>query len=86
MKFPLNDFLQSLQYGNIPDETLYFVKSCLLDLIGVAAAGSTTTLSSIIRQYAVDHFGVGQKSAQLFFDSRTTSPVRAVLANATKID
>ena len=66
MKFPLNDFLQSLQYGNIPDETLYFVKSCLLDLIGVAAAGSTTTLSSIIRQYAVDHFGVGQLSTITF--------------------
>jgi 2-methylcitrate dehydratase PrpD len=86
MTFPLTDFLHSLRYDDIPDETLYFVKRCLLDLVGVAAAGSTTPLSNIIRQHAVDHFGAGKKSAQLLFDARSTSPVGAALANATTID
>jgi 2-methylcitrate dehydratase PrpD len=86
MTIPLTDFLHSLRYEQIPDETLYFVKRCLLDLIGVAAAGSTTPLSNIIRQHAVDHFGAGKKSAQLLFDARMTSPVGAALANATTID
>ncbi|MFT5599558.1 MAG: 2-methylcitrate dehydratase PrpD [Gammaproteobacteria bacterium] len=86
MTLAFNDFLHELRFDDIPAETLYFVKRCLLDLIGVAAAGSTTPLSNIIRQHAVDHFGAGQKSAQLLFDSRCTSPVGAALANATTID
>lgn len=86
MTLAFTDFLHSLRFDDIPDETRYFVKRCLLDLIGVAAAGSTTPLSSIIRKHAVDQFGQGQKSAQLLFDSRTVSPVGAALANATTID
>ena len=86
MSIPLTVFLHSLRYEDIPDDTLYFVKRCLLDLIGVAAAGSATPLSHIIRQHTVDHFGAGKKSAQLLFDARTASPVGAALANATSID
>lgn len=81
-----NDCLHLLRFDDIPDETLYFVKRCLLDLIGVAAAGSATSLSNITRQHAANHFGAGEKSAQLLFDSRLVSPVGAALANATTID
>lgn len=84
--FAVTDFLHSLSFDEIPDETLYFVKRCLLDLIGVAAAGSVTPLSKIIRDHAASQFGAGQKSAQLLFDSRRVSPVGAALANATTID
>ena len=86
MTVAFNDFLHSLRFEDIPDETLYFVKRCLLDLIGVAAAGSTTPLSSIIRDHAANQFGAGQKSAQLLFDARRVSPAGAALANATTID
>lgn len=86
MTLAFNDFLHELRFDDIPDETLYFVKRCLLDLIGVAVAGSTTPVSNIIRQHAVDHFGAGNKYAQLLFDGRRTSAVGAALANATTID
>lgn len=86
MTLAFTDFLHSLRFDDIPDETLYFVKRCLLDLIGVAAAGSATPLSSIIRDHAANQFGAGQKSAQLLFDSRIVSPTGAALANATTID
>lgn len=86
MALAFNEFLHLQRFEDIPDETLYFVKRCLLDLIGVAAAGSSTPLSAIIRNHSADHFGAGQKSAQLLFDSRTVSPVGAALANATTID
>ncbi len=86
MTMPFNDFVHSLRYEDIPDETLYFVRRCLLDLIGVAAAGSATALSSIIREHTLDCFGAGRKSARLLFDSRKVSPAGAALANATTID
>ncbi|MFT5658815.1 MAG: 2-methylcitrate dehydratase PrpD [Gammaproteobacteria bacterium] len=86
MTLALTEFSHRLKFDDIPDETLYFVKRCLLDLIGVAAAGSATPLSSIIREHAANHFGAGQKSAQLLFDARRVSPVGAALANATTID
>ncbi|MDH5355919.1 MAG: MmgE/PrpD family protein [Gammaproteobacteria bacterium] len=86
MTMSFNDFVHSLRYEDIPDESLYFVRRCLLDLIGVAAAGSATPLSQIIREHALDHFGAGRKSARLLFDSRDVSPAGAALANATMID
>lgn len=86
MAAEFTDFLHSIQYDDIPDETLYFVRRCLLDLIGVAGAGSATPLSRIIREHVLDHFAAGRKSARLLFDSRAVSPVGAALANATTID
>ena len=80
------DFVHSLTYDDIPQQTRYFVRRCLLDLIGVAAAGTSTPLSGIIREHTVDHFGAGRKSARILFDSRLVSPVGAALANATTID
>ena len=83
----LEDFVLDTSYDDLPPRILRHAKRCLIDLIGVAAAGSTTDLSRIIRNHAADHFAAGQDSAaQLVFDGRGVSPVGAALANGMTID
>lgn len=73
---------------DIPDDAVRLGRRLLLDLLGVAAAGSKTELSRIIRDHAVAHFGAGSgaKSAPMLFDSRLVSPAGAALAGGMTID
>lgn len=80
------DFALALKYDELDPETQAFARRCLLDTLGVAAAGSTTKLSRLIAGHAVAHFGAGQDGASILFDGRTVSPSGAALANATTID
>jgi len=80
------DFVLNARFEDLPDHVVRFAQRCLLDLLGVAAAGRTTELSSIISQHATSHFGGGLKSAPILFDGRLVSPVGAALANGMTID
>lgn len=57
-----------------------------MDLIGVAAVGSTTRLSEIIRNYSTQHCLGPDKSGRLLFSNGTCSPAGATLANGMTID
>ena len=59
---------------DLPDEAVRHGRRFLLDLLGVAIAGSQTELSRIIRGHAVDHFGAGRVGAPMLFDGRPVSP------------
>ena len=61
---------------------------CLLDLSGTAAAGTTTQLSLLIRDHAVQQFGPGPgtASARILFDGRRASPTGAALAGGMTVD
>lgn len=82
----LNDFLHDLKYADLPEEVVRFAKRCLLDLIGVAAGGTATDLSRMIRSHAYEQFSAGPKRASMLFDGRTVSPVGAAMANGMTID
>ena len=71
---------------DIPPDAVAHGRRLLLDLLGVAAAGSGTDLSRIIRQHAVDHFGAGRRAVPMLFDGRLVSPVGAALAGGMTID
>lgn len=58
----------------------------LLDLAGVAAAGSLTPLSRIIRDHAARHFGATAGGARMLVDGRRVSPAGAALAGGMTID
>ena len=79
-------WLHEVAPSDLPAEVVDFAKRCLLDLIGVAAAGRTTQLSSLIHQHAADHFGPGRYSVPLLFDGRPVSPVGAARAAGMTID
>ncbi|MGB3833559.1 MAG: MmgE/PrpD family protein [Mesorhizobium sp.] len=80
------DFILGLRAGDIPPDVARHAKRFLLDLIGVAAAGSRLQVSRIIRNTAVTLFAAGQEGAPFLFDGRLASPAGAALANATTID
>lgn len=83
---PLHAFVLDTSYDELPPAVIRQAKRCLIDLIGVAAAGSTTRLSVIIRNHAARHFAAGDGHAWLFFDGRSVSPAGAALANGMTID
>jgi 2-methylcitrate dehydratase PrpD len=80
------DFIHSLDFADLPSEVVALGQRCLIDLVGVAAAGRRTELSRIVRDHAARQFGAGEASARLLFDGRRVSPSGAALANGMTID
>ena len=81
------DFVLGTSAADIPDSVMAFARRCLLDLLGVAAAGRSTELSTIIGDHAARHFGAGTGPAvPMLFDGRTVSPAGAALAAGMTID
>ena len=85
---PLNtrtpaDFLHSLKWADIPKPVQSRAPFILLDLIGIAAAATSTRLGRIIRDHAVGEFG---GTTPLLFDARTASASGAALAGGMTID
>lgn len=86
MSSGLGGFIHDLTYADLPDEVVEQARRCLLDLLGVAAAGSTTRMSRITRDHAAHHLRGETRAARLLFDGRSVSPAGAALANAATID
>jgi len=86
MATPFNDFVHDLKFTDLPPEVVTYARRWLLDLIGVAAGGSTTDLSRIIRDHAAAQFGAGHRRAHMLFDGRIVSPAGAALAGGMTID
>ncbi len=83
---PFLEFLHETSMDDLPDDVVDFARRCLLDLIGVAAGGSTTDIARLIGSHAQEHFGAGEKAAGIFFQERSVSPAGAALANGMMID
>ncbi|HEX7536077.1 MAG TPA: hypothetical protein VF391_03620 [Dermatophilaceae bacterium] len=54
---------------------------CLLDLAGVATAGTATDMSKIMCNHAAENFGSSTRTARLLFDGRRASPVGAAMVD-----
>ncbi|MBT5579602.1 MAG: MmgE/PrpD family protein, partial [Acidimicrobiaceae bacterium] len=52
----IQSFIHDTTLDDLPDDVVAMGRRCLLDLVGVAASGSQTDLSRLIRGHAVDHF------------------------------
>ncbi len=78
-----SEFIHALHWQNIPDAVQARTKLCLLDLIGVAAGGSTTRLSRIVRDHAASEFG---GAVPMLFDGRSASASGVALAAGMTID
>lgn len=81
-------FIHDLRLGDIPDEVQVAARRLLLDLAGVAAAGSRTRLSRIARDHVARHMaaGPGTTPATLMLDGRPASPPGVAFAGAATID
>ncbi|MEM7095272.1 MAG: MmgE/PrpD family protein [Actinomycetota bacterium] len=88
-RFPTEiiDFVHDTQLDDLPEDVVGWARRCVLDLLGVAAAGRSTELSAIIHDHAARHFGAGEgPSASMIFDGRAVSPAGAALAGGMTID
>jgi len=80
-------FIHELTYRQLPPSVVGQARRCLLDLIGVAAAGLATDLSGIARRYAVRGMASGEgKGSRILFDGRRASAQGAAFAGAATID
>ena len=86
MKEIVTKFTTDLSLGDVPDTVLTDARRCLLDTIGVAAAGSRLPLSAIVRDVAPVLFGASPAGSRLFFADGRTSPAGAAFVNASTID
>lgn len=82
----LSSFVIDTNWDDIPDHAAEAARLWLLDLVGVAASGSTTDLSRIARDHAAGHFGTGRHAAPMILDGRPVSPQGAALAGGMTID
>jgi 2-methylcitrate dehydratase PrpD len=79
-------FVQGLAFADLPADVVAQAQRCLLDLIGVAAAGSRTSAAQIVNSYAATQLRSSETEARMLFSGRRTSPAGAAFAGATTID
>lgn len=82
----VTEFIHGTTVNDVPAHVLHQGRRCLLDLIGVAAAGARTPLSQILRNHADGQSGSPSKKARLLFDGRRVAAADAAMANAGTID
>lgn len=83
---PVTAFVKRLSYDDLPPSVVEQARRLLLDLCGVAAAGSTTAMSQIARDHVADYSAVPGRSARMLLDGRWTSPTGAAFAGAATLD
>jgi 2-methylcitrate dehydratase PrpD len=79
-------FVRGLTLADLPADVVEQARRCLLDLIGVAAAGSRTRAAQIVNDYAATQLRSSEMEARMLFDGRRASPAGGAFAGATTID
>lgn len=79
-------FVRRLAFADLPAGVVAQARRCLLDLIGVAAAGSRTRAAQIVNDYAATQLCSSETEARTLFGGRRASPAGAAFAGATTID
>jgi 2-methylcitrate dehydratase PrpD len=79
-------FVRGIAFADLPPDVVLQATHCLLDLIGVAAAGTRTRASAISRSYAASQLCGRDESARMLFDGRRSGLAGAAFAGATTID
>jgi len=82
----ISTFARELTFADLPDDVAAQAQRCLLDLIGVAAAGRGTPAAAIVNAYAATQLCARDGEARILFDGRRASMAGAAFAGATTID
>jgi 2-methylcitrate dehydratase PrpD len=77
---------RELEFDALPDDVIRMALRCLLDLIGVAAAGARTPAAAIVNAYASTQMCGRDREARILFDGRRASLAGAAFAGAATID
>ncbi|MEP6608485.1 MAG: MmgE/PrpD family protein [Burkholderiaceae bacterium] len=82
----VSSFVRGVHYQDLPADVAKQAGRCVLDLIGVAAAGSRTPASAIVNAYASTQLVGRDRAARILFDGRRAGLAGAAFAGATTID
>ena len=82
----LYSFVQNFNYKDAPLPTRELVKTCLLDIIGVAAGARNNQTSVMLKTYADTHYSANKLSSRLWFDGRAVHPLGAAYAGGFCVD
>ncbi len=88
MKKAFSAFVLDLAYEDIPASVLATMHRSLLDTLGVAAIGSRSEISAIVKKFTAAHMpcGTATPKARMLFGGQKTSPMGAAMAGAFTID
>src|SRR6186997_2797330 len=79
-------FVRDLAFDALPPDVVAQAQRCLVDLIGVAAAGSGTNAAAIANAYAAMQLLGRDRDARILFDGRRAGLAGAAFAGASTID
>ena len=79
-------FVRGVAFDALPAEVVASARRSLLDLIGIAAAGSRTRAAAIANAYAATQLCGSDRSARILLDGRRAGLAGAAFAGATTID
>ena len=79
-------FVRGIAFDDLPPDVALQATRCLLDLIGVAAAGTRTHASGIARSYAASQLCGRDETSRMLFDGRRAGIAGAAFAGAATID
>jgi len=79
-------FIHDVEFDDLPSAVLAQARRCLVDLVGVAAAGARTDSARIVRDFAALHLASPAGGARMLFDGRRASRAGAAYAGAAVID
>ena len=79
-------FTRGLQFSDLPADVVKLAQQCLLDLIGVAVAGSRAPAAAMVNTYAATQMAGRDHNARLLFDGRRAGLAGAAFAGGTTID
>ena len=83
MTISFETFADELTYDALPGAVLAILRRSFIDTMGVAAVGSTTPLSKIVRRVAPMLFGRGTVGAsRMLMDGTKVSPAGAAMTGA----
>jgi 2-methylcitrate dehydratase PrpD len=80
------EFVRDIAFHDLPADVVAQAQRCLIDLIGVAAAGSRTTAAAIAAAYATTQMCGADRDARILFDGRRASLAGAAFAGGSMID
>lgn len=76
----LYSFVREFRFDQAPLATRQHLRTCLLDILGVAAGARDTPASRSLREYATEHYPPGPLASRLLFDGRRVHPLGAAWA------
>lgn len=82
----LYSFIQNFKFSDAPVETRELLKTCLLDIIGVAAGARVNHTSMTLKDFAATHYPATSLSSRMWFDGRAVHPFGAGYAGGFNID